>query len=312
MDIGMTRRFINAMLFCSLAHLNSSAFALTDQSEKVGENVTDANLPHTVLRLPNVHPGRDAVYAYARQLLSEALAVTEDKYGSFELVVSQEESAQERQLRSLEHNMLDVTWSVASTERESHFLPIRIPIMAGLFGKRVLFIREGDQRFRSVESLQDLKAFRAVMGYDWPDTKVFKANDVSVLETTYRASFRIVSEGFADMFPRSVMEIREEFEDKALSRGLIIEDSLLISYDNPIFYFVASDNTLLAERIAKGLLILIENGRFHTLLSQQPGYEQSMKLMKNRKLVELTNPLVSDQSREALSKFLHEHAISHP
>ncbi len=312
MEIGMARRFINMGLFYALSFFCANTISQPDLKEKKQLNTSQLSLPHTVLRLPNVHPGRDAVYAYARQLLSEALLATEDTYGSFELIVSQEESAQERQLRSLEHNMLDVTWSVTSTERETYFLPIRIPIMAGLFGKRVLFVRDGDERFSAVESLQDLKSFRAVMGYDWPDTKVIKANEIAVLETTYRASFRIVSEGFADMFPRSVMEIQEEFEDKALSRGLIIEDSVLISYDNPIFYFVASDNTALAERIAQGLLLLIENGRFHTLLSQQPGYQQSMKLMKNRKLIEFTNPHVSEQSREALRKFQLPNPFAHP
>ena len=45
------------------------------------EKNTKAALPHKVLRLPNVHPGRDPVYAYAKTLLSKAQEVTEDKYG---------------------------------------------------------------------------------------------------------------------------------------------------------------------------------------------------------------------------------------
>ena len=43
------------------------------------EKNTKAALPHRMLRLPNVHPGRDPVYAYAKTLLSKALEVTEDK-----------------------------------------------------------------------------------------------------------------------------------------------------------------------------------------------------------------------------------------
>lgn len=269
-----------------------------------------SQLPHTVLRLPNIHPGRDAVYAYAKQLLTEALEVTANDYGTFELLVSSQETAQERQLRSLEHELLDVTWSVTSLEREQHFLPIRIPIMAGLFGKRALLVREGETRFENVESLEDLQRFRAVLGYDWPDTRIFKANNIPVLETTYRASFRIVSEGFADMFPRSVMEIEEELEDSRLSQGLTIDNNLIVSYASPIFFFVGSDNHQLAGRIAQGLLILFETGRFQTLLTQQEGYKQGMSLISGRRIIDIQNPLLSEQSKLALERFLPEFELS--
>ncbi|WDT85569.1 amino acid ABC transporter substrate-binding protein [Alteromonas sp. 009811495] len=290
--------------------LGAVLLPLTSAVAQNQPSVVNNELPHSVLRLPNVHPGRDAVYAYAKQLLTEALEVTEDSYGTFELVVSTQETAQERQLRSLEHSMLDVTWSVTSIEREQHFLPVRIPIMAGLFGKRILLVREGDTRFSQVKSLEALQSYRAVLGYDWPDTKIFKANNIPVLETTYRASFKIVSEGFADMFPRSAMEIQEELSDESLSRGLVIEDSLVVSYPSPIFFFVGSDNHQLAGRIAQGLLILFETGRFQTLLTQQPGYQQSVSLLEGRTVIEIENPLLSEQSRLALERFLPEFSQS--
>lgn len=290
--------------------LGAALMPLTSAVAQNQPSVVNNELPHSVLKLPNVHPGRDAVYAYAKQLLTNALEVTEDSYGTFELVVSTKETAQERQLRSLEHSTLDVTWSVTSIEREQHFLPVRIPIMAGLFGKRILLVRVGDTRFSQVKSLETLQSYRAVLGYDWPDTKIFKANNIPVLETTYRASFKIVSEGFADMFPRSAMEIQEEFSDESLSRGLAIEDSLVVSYPSPIFFFVGSDNHQLAGRIAQGLLILFETGRFQTLLTQQPGYQQSMSLLEGRTVIELENPLLSEQSRLALERFLPEFSQS--
>ena len=279
----------------------SSAYATEPAFEKESKE-----LPHTLIRLPNVHPGRDTVYAYAKALLTEALLVTESEYGTFNIIVSGQESAQERQLRSLEHNLLDVTWSVTSIERERQFLPIRIPIMAGLFGKRALLVKKGDTRLKDVKTLKELKSFRAVLGYDWPDTKIFRANDLPVLETTYRASFRIVSEGFADIFPRSVMEIQEELEDKTLSRGLVIDDNLIISYPSPIFFFVRSDNTALANRITEGLLMMFESGRFQALLLSQDNFRQGMSMIEGRTELAIQNPLLSEPSRIALEKFLPE------
>ena len=263
-----------------------------------------ASATHTKIRLPNVHPGRDAVYAHAKQLLTEALLITQADYGTFELIISSQESPQRRQLRSLEHDLLDITWSVTSSDREAHFLPIRIPIMAGLFGKRVLLINAEDTRFSKNMNITDLKAFRAVLGYDWPDTTIFRQAGIPVLETTYRASFKMVSEGFADMFPRSVMEVLEEMEHEDLSKGLVVEDNIVISYPSPIFFFVGSNNQQLATRITEGLLQLLRNHRFQQLLEEHKGYQQSLALIKGRTVITIDNPLLSKESKKAIENFL--------
>ncbi|WP_256772279.1 amino acid ABC transporter substrate-binding protein [Alteromonas stellipolaris] len=267
------------------------------------EKDAKAALPHKVLRLPNVHPGRDPVYAYAKTLLSKVMEVTEDKYGTFELQVSKQEIAQERQLRSLEHDMLDITWSVSSIDREKQHRAIRIPIMGGFFGKRIMLIRANDNRFDAPLSLESLKSMRAVQGYDWPDTRIFRHNNIPVLETTYQASFRIVAEGFADMFPRSVMEIQYEL-DKQPDSTLKIEPHLLVSYDSPLFYFVASDQEALANRISEGLTILLASGEFQKTLKAQPVYQESMAIMRGRSVIEIENPLLSEQSKAALDHYL--------
>ncbi|OJF69395.1 amino acid ABC transporter substrate-binding protein [Alteromonas sp. V450] len=287
--------------------LNAFAFGSIAAAQNAEPNVSsneESEPSHTILRLPNVHPGRDAIYDYAKQLLTEALSVTEPQYGTFKLVVSERETAQERQLRSLEHNMLDITWSVTSIEREQYYLPIRIPIMAGLLGKRALLIKEGDERLNQVSSLEALREFRAVLGYDWPDTQIFRANNLPVLETTYRASFRIVSEGFADIFPRSVMEIKEELDDKTLTRGLSMSPNPIVAYPSPIFFFVSRDNPELAKRVTEGLHTLIKTGRFQTLLSNQQNYRDAIALLEGRTVIELENPQLSEQSREALDRFV--------
>ncbi|WP_269520720.1 amino acid ABC transporter substrate-binding protein [Alteromonas sp. BMJM2] len=268
------------------------------------EDSDSSSTAHTKIRLPNIHPGRDAVYAHAKQLLTEALLITQADYGTFEFVVSGQESPQQRQLRNLEHDLLDVTWSVTSSDREAYFLPIRIPIMAGLFGKRVLLINSEDKRFSKDMDLASLREFRAVLGYDWPDTAIFRQAGIPVLETTYRASFKMVSERFADMFPRSVMEVVEEIENKDFIRGLVVEDNIVISYPSPIFFFVSSNNQQLATRITDGLLQLLKNHRFQQLLKEHKGYKQSLALLKGRTVISIGNPLLSIESKKAIENFL--------
>jgi hypothetical protein len=293
---SLQTRIAFALLACALFTFVPHAYANQDSDS--------ASAAHTKIRLPNVHPGRDAIYAHAKQLLTEALLVTQADYGTFEFVVSSQESPQRRQLRSLEHDLLDITWSVTSSDREAYFLPIRIPIMAGLFGKRVLLINAEDTRFSKDMDIADLKAFRAVLGYDWPDTTIFRKAGIPVLETTYRASFKMVAEGFADMFPRSVMEVLEEMEHEDLSKGLVVEDNIVFSYPSPIFFFVGSNNQQLATRITEGLLQLLKNHRFQQLLKQHKGYQQSLALMKGRTVISIDNPLLSKESKKAIENFL--------
>ena len=91
MTLRLTRRLLIGALALALNDANAQA---QEQAKPV---LVNPELPHSVLRLPNIHPGRDAVYAYAKELLTEALNVTAQDYGTFELIVSTQETAQERQ-----------------------------------------------------------------------------------------------------------------------------------------------------------------------------------------------------------------------
>lgn len=297
-------RFITGLII-SVVTLSLCGISQAAAVTRKTATAPDANtLPHSVLRLPNVHPGRDPIYAYAKALLYQALKVTEAEYGTFELVITEQETLQARQLRNLEHSMLDVTWSVTSKERERHHLPIRIPIMNGLFGKRALLINADDNRFDTPLALKDLTDMRAVQGYDWPDTRIFRHNGIRVLETTYQASFRMVAEGFADMFPRSVMEISHEINSQAKTANLKVAPNIIIAYPSPMFYFVSSEQSALAERISQGLQQLLSSGELRKLLEAQDIYQQSMELLEAREQVQLHNPLLSEQSKQALATYL--------
>ena len=105
------------------------------------------------------------------------------------------------------------------------------------------------------------------------------------------------------MFPRSVMEIIHEL-DKQPDSTLKIEPHLLVSYNSPLFYFVASDQEALANRISEGLTILLESGEFQAFLKAQPVYQESMTLMRGRTVIEIENPLLSEQSKVALKHYL--------
>ena len=89
---------------------------------------------------------------------------------------------QGRNLRLLEQNKgVDVVWTLSSEERESKFLPIRIPLDRGLLGWRLLLIKQRDiVRFSSVKNNSDLAALWAGQGHDWPDLEILLKNSETI------------------------------------------------------------------------------------------------------------------------------------
>lgn len=256
-----------------------------------------------VIRVPKAAPGTEPLYDYITALLNAALEASSDKYGKVRLVASEGVTVQDRQLRNLEYRHLDVTWSVTSAERERYHRPIRVPILSGLFGQRVFFVHENDDRFHRGMTIQELKSLRAVQGQDWPDTRIFRHNGFHVVEGTYQSAFRMLSEHFVDYFPRGVLEIGYE-ANHLKDEPITIEPDLAIVYPSAMFFFVSKDNEKLAQRIEDGMESLALSGKLRGMLIKQPFYQDAMALMKGRQVFRMNNPYLSEESKKALEKYV--------
>ncbi|GGW92333.1 amino acid ABC transporter substrate-binding protein [Alteromonas halophila] len=263
----------------------------------------DTVVPSQVLRIPKVASGTDPIYNYITALLSRVLSTNASEYGQVRLHPNPEVSVQERQLRNLQNGLTDVTWSVTSIDRERKYRPIRIPLVDGFFGKRVLLIATGDRRFSVQPDAQQLKDLYALQGYDWPDTRILLHNGFRVIEAPYQASHRLLIEGFADYFPRSLVEAGYELQQWQ-SKGVSLEPYLLLSYRSAMFFFVSKDNEKLAKRIEEGLQALQQSGEFSALLHRQPFYKKGLELVSGRHEIVLENPLLSDKTEAAIKQYL--------
>jgi len=72
-------------------------------------------------------------------------------------------------------------------------------------------------------------------------------------------------------------------------KGLVIEQSLMLYYPAPIYFFVNSVDTELADRIARGLTIAINDGSFNELFLSTPGFKKGYEEIagKRRRIFEL-------------------------
>lgn len=268
----------------------------------------DKNNTSTEVKVPYFVPGTDEIYDYVHTLLRMSLTITEEEYGKAVVVPDDEPTVQMRQLLNLEQGLLDVTWSVTTDEREQNHRAIRIPLAAGMFGVRLLMVRAQDTRFDQTLSLQELKMLVAVQGLDWPDTEILYHNGFDVIAGTYQSSFRLLAESFVDFFPRGMLEIGYEVEyfnaQGDYPVRFEVEPNILILYPNAMYFFVAKENKALAERLEKGLHKLVENGQMAALLRTQNFYQKSIRLVKNRQVHLLINPLLTERSAASLKTYL--------
>ena len=99
----------------------------------------------------------DAKYEYRTKLLELALKKTEQSDGEFKLVPTKTDATQKRGLTFLEEGTIDVVSVPTTKERETTFLPVRIPILKGILGYRVFLIQKSAQsRFNEVKTLEQL------------------------------------------------------------------------------------------------------------------------------------------------------------
>ncbi|GAA0859578.1 hypothetical protein GCM10009114_33580 [Aliiglaciecola litoralis] len=234
---------------------------------------------------------------YFVNVLKLALEKSKGQFGDYELEAVPVTMRQQRSFKSLESGLINLMWTVTSKQREQQAYAIKVPLLKGLIGHRVLVIRKTDAAiFAAIKSLQDLAKFTAVQGHDWPDSEILEHAGLRVEKIIlHNSMYKLVTSGIVDYFPRSVLEVTEELE-RFENDNLIIEPNHLILYPSAIYFFVSHSNTLLANRLEVGLKIALEDGSFDREFYDFPGHKKALQnvSLKNRVVHRIDNPLMPD------------------
>lgn len=249
----------------------------------------------TVIRHLGGESVNDARNDYFLAMLTLALEKTAGQ-GEWQLKPAENAVPQSLALQNLsEDKDIDVVWSMTSIDREKQNRAIRIPLMKGLMGYRLLIIRTEDQQwFRRLQTLDELRELRAGQGHDWPDIEILRANGLPVEgEADYDSLFQQLQQGQFDYLPRAINEPWQELAARP-ELGLMVEEGLLLYYPTAEYFFVNKKNTVLAERLEQGLLHAIADGSFDKLFRQHPinanAFGQANLL--SRRVIRLDNPLL--------------------
>lgn len=241
--------------------------------------------------LPPLERSAQAHISYFPKLLELALQKTQASDGDFVIEYYPKLFTNARFLAELKRGgEINVMWTMTNLERERELLPIRISLLQGLNSHRIFLIRKEDQdRFSAIRTLDDLRKLKAGQGAQWPDVDVLEHNNLPVITSAhYELLFTMLAGKRFDYFPRGLYEVWEEHKMNA-DKGLVIEQSLMLYYPAPIYFFVNSADTELADRIARGLTIAINDGSFNELFLSTPGFKKGYDEIagKRRRIFEL-------------------------
>lgn len=250
-----------------------------------------ASAPRLLVRYPL--PTGDEVYRnqveYFRAMLDLALEMSGRDYQlkAYPLPTT----TASRNQHYIAGGIYDVAWIHTDANLEKSLRPVRIPLLKGLIGWRLFFIRSEDAaEFAEIGSLSDLQTKFAGQGYDYPDNGVLEAARLKVRTGLHRNTvLQMLLKHRVDYFPRSVAEIFSEWQELAVP-GLAIEQTLALHYPSAFYFFVASNNTDLADTLTAGLKLARDSGRFDELFARYFGEALRRANLGGRKIITLSNP----------------------
>ncbi len=229
------------------------------------------------------------------EILKTALEKTIPTDGSYTMrpSIQMNEGRYRQELKS--GILINIIWSVATQEAEADFLSVKIPLRKGILGYRVFLIRKQDKdRFAAVRTLDDLKKFSVGQGHTWNDLAVFKANGITtVTGNDYERLFEMLMIGRFDYFSRGINEAPAELADrKDEYPDMMLEENILLYYPWPKFFYVNKHDKTIADRVERGLKIMIKDGSFDDLFNKfNQKYIDAVNL-KSRRLIKLDNPML--------------------
>lgn len=237
-----------------------------------------------------------SIYTYRWKLLELALAHAPDTATEpLHLEPFTEEITQNRGMQLLQSGAIDVIALGTNTEREARMLPIRIDILRGIVGYRLLVIRAADQaRIARMDEQTLRKELTFGLNSQWADLPIMRANGLTVeTSPSYENLFAMLAAGRFDAFPRGLNEASRELEERKHSfPQLAVEQTKALFFPYPVYFWVRQENQALARRIEQGLKAALADGSFRKLFETYHAAEIDMLARSRRQIIRMDNPIL--------------------
>lgn len=245
-------------------------------------------------RVLRYFPG-GSIYEYRWKLLEIVLNHAPDASGPYRLQPYPEEVTQNRGVSLLQAGAIDVIALGTNAEREEKMLPIRVDILRGIVGLRLLVIRATDQeRIARMDDRAFCRQLLFGLNSQWADLPIMQANGLSVITSpNYENLFGMLAVGRFDAFPRGLNEAKRELDDHKTSfPQLAIERTRALFFPFPIYFWVNKDNTALAKVIESGLMASLADNSFRSFFERYHANEIAEMKTAKRHIIMLDNPIL--------------------
>lgn len=234
----------------------------------------------------------DSRYTYRNELLMLILDKTREQ-GECQLKPREDNVTQDRGLMMLKQGEVDVASLPTTPELEKTYRAVPVDILRGLLGYRVLLIRRDRLAdFAAVRSLADLQQFVYGFGTHWADAELMKHNGLKIMPAAhYETLFAMLIHRRFDAFPRGLNEAWQELQDHQQDQPeMVVEPTLALYYDWPVYFFVRREDVQLAERLQLGLDRALEDGSMRRLFMRHYADMLNKAHLAQRRLFWLDNP----------------------
>lgn len=253
------------------------------------------------LRSPETKSDRREEYNF--ELISLALERTKTEYGDYKIVkippMNTARSFYTLKEDTYPNLLIELTYQ-QKLEQELDLIYVNFPLELGIVGYRVCFASPGTYpKLKSVRTLEDLKQFTIGQGVAWADTEILRYNGLKVVEiSSFNSLFSMVEHGRIDLFCRGANELQPEYNALKDAGNLLYDETFVLHYSLPRFYYLNKKNKLARERIEKGLAAAYQDGSVNALWEKHFLASVNFVKLKQRREFKLENPFMNS---------LHEH-----
>lgn len=231
---------------------------------------------------------------YNKNLLILALEKTKPTHGDYRLNLLPPIPGP-RRVAALHRNLIPNAVLVRSYSHEASHQALRhihFPVELGALGWRICFVhRDNQAKIAATTTLKDLTQYSIVQGANWSDNAILRANGFKVLELVdFSNLIKMVASKRADLFCRGFNELPAELDYLVTFKNITYDQSFVLVYKMPLFFYLNKENEALALRLEQGLAIAYKDGSIYKLWLDY--FKTSIEFSKfpTRKLFLLENP----------------------
>jgi hypothetical protein len=238
--------------------------------------------------------GENNFEIYSYELIKMSLEKTREKYGDFTLTAI-DNIPNKRRFAILQQHTFPNVVVMRGYQTKFHtkggLTYINFPVDFGLLGWRICFVSpQSKAKIEAIKSLEELRRYSIVQGVDWTDNIILRENGFRVIELNgYQNLFKVVASGRADLFCRGINELPGELAAFKEIGNLMYNESFVLTYKMPFFYYLNSRDTLAKQRIEEGLKLAYEDGSIMRLWHERFDANIQFANLQHRQIFNLTN-----------------------